>query len=186
MLVYQECDCEKTTKNGFHQDFFRMNFSIDESFSTVTFQIVFLDKVYTFHQWSHLDLSCQILIQFFRDSSGLILALNYHDYFCTIFFVIKPHTPVGTLFVIDEFTRPRFSTYRRKIARGFRIWPYFLKFLMQKCSKSWIYDEFSHFRVYRNIPKSRDKSPFLTTFGYKIWKNKVRFGILVQFYVDMY
>ena len=79
-----------------------------------------------------------------------------------------------------------FCTCRRKITRGFRIWPYFLHFLMQKWSKTWIYDEFSHFRVYRNIPKSRDKSPFLTTFAYKIRKNKVRFGILVQFYVDMY
>ena len=79
-----------------------------------------------------------------------------------------------------------FSTCRRKITWGFRIWPYFLHFVMQKWSKTWIYDEFSHFRVYRNKPKSRDKSLFLTTFAYKIRKSKVRFGILVQFYVDMY
>ena len=34
--------------------------------------------------------------------------------------------------------------------------------------------------------KTRDKSMFLTTFAWKIRKNKARFEILVQFNVDMY
>ena len=34
-----------------------------------------------------------------------------------------------------------FSACRRKITWGFRIWPYFLHFSMQKWSKTWIYDE---------------------------------------------
>ena len=34
--------------------------------------------------------------------------------------------------------------------------------------------------------KTRDKSTFLTSFAWQIRKNKVRFGILMQFYVEMY
>ena len=71
------------------------------------------------------------------------------------------------------------SLCRRKITRGFRIWLYFFEFSMKKWSKTEIYVEFSHFRVYRRILKSRNKSRFLTTFAYKIWKSKVRFEIPV-------
>ena len=44
----------------------------------------------------------------------------------------------------------------------------------------WVY-----FDTLENV-KIRHESMFLTTFALKNAENKVRFGILVQFYVDMY
>ena len=65
--------------------------------------------------------------------------------------------------VIFEFW---FNTCRRKITRGFRIWPYFLHFLMQKWSKTWIYDEFPIFEcieIYPNLATNHRFWPLLRT-----------------------
>ena len=71
-----------------------------------------------------------------------------------------------------------FSTCRRKIARGFRIWPYFFEFCTQKWSKTVIYREiWVYFDTLEN-GKIHHKSMFLTTFASQNAENKVRFGIL--------
>ena len=72
-----------------------------------------------------------------------------------------------------------FSTCRRKITRGFRIWPYFYEFSTQKWSKTAIYSEIWVYSDALQNVKTRHKWSFLTTFAWKVVKNEVRFGILV-------